>query len=234
MYTRMKQYILLSLFVPFLFSCAEDKIETYSGKQYLYFSELMDTKEGNKEAVEISFNNYPLDDELSVEISLGLVGDPFSVPTPYKVSVVTDKTTALAENYELPVAPMFKPNVAEDVLSLKLIKTERLKEDVTLMLKIEPNEYIAGSVKQYETIKVIFNAVESKPLWWTKTVDKNYLGTYSPKKYRALVQYGGEEAKDFGNLNAAQKRLCALRLKQAIEDNNLLEENGQPMTVPVN
>lgn len=234
MYIRMKQYILLSLSVLFFFSCAEDKIETYSGKQYLYFSELMDTKEENKEAVEISFNNYPLDDELSVEISLGLVGDPFSVPTPYKVSVVTDKTTALAENYELPATPMFKPNVAEDVLSLRLIKTERLKEDVTLMLKIESNEYIAGSIKQYETIKIVFNAVESRPLWWTTTVNKNYLGTYSPEKYRALVQYGGEEATDFGNLNTAQKRLCALRLKQAIIDNDLREKDGKPMTVPVN
>ncbi len=55
---------------------------------------------------------------------------------------------------------MFKPNVAEDVFLLKLIKTQHLKEDVTLMLKIEPNEYIAGSVKQYETIKIVFNAVE--------------------------------------------------------------------------
>ena len=229
----MKQYILLSLFFFFFFSCAEDKIEAYSGKQYLYFSELMEAEE-NKEAVEVSFNNYPLDDELSVELSLGLVGDPFAVPTPYKVSVVADKTTALAENYELPANPMFKPNVAEDVFLLKLIKTQHLKEDVTLMLKIEPNEYIAGSVKQYETIKIVFNAVESKPLWWNKTVERNYLGTYSLEKYKALVQYGGEEAADFGNLNTAQKRLCALRLKQAIVDYDLREKDGKPMTVPVN
>ena len=211
----MKQYILLSLFALLFFSCAEDKIEAYSGKQYLYFSELMEAEE-NKEAVEVSFNNYPL------------------VPTPYKVSVVADKTTALAENYELPANPMFKPNVAEDVFLLKLIKTQHLKEDVTLMLKIEPNEYIAGSVKQYETIKIVFNAVESKPLWWNKTVERNYLGTYSLEKYKALVQYGGEEAADFGNLNTAQKRLCALRLKQAIVDYDLREKDGKPMTVPVN
>lgn len=52
----MKQYILLSLFALLFFSCAEDKIEAYSGKQYLYFSELMEAEE-NKEAVEVSFNN---------------------------------------------------------------------------------------------------------------------------------------------------------------------------------
>lgn len=227
----MKQYILLFSLALFFFACAEDKIESYSGEQYLYFSELMDEDE---ESVEISFNNYPLNEELSVELSLGLVGDPFSVPTPYRVSVVTDKTTALSENYELPENPMFAPHVAEDVLLLKLIKTERLKEDVALTLRIEPNEYIAGSIKQYETIKIVFNNVESKPLWWTKTIERNYLGTYSREKYEALVQYGGESAADFGNLNTAQKRQCALRLKQAIEDYGLKEKDGKAMTVPVN
>lgn len=230
----MKQYILLSLFAMLFFSCTEDEIEAYSGKQYLYFSDLMNDKEENKEAVEISFNNYPLDNELSVELTVRLVGDPFSVPTPYKVSVVTDKTTALPENYELPENPMFKPFVAEDMLILKLIKTERLKEDVTLLLKLEPNEYIAGSIKQYETLKIVFNDVQSKPLWWTSMIQKNYLGVYSREKYEALIRYGGEEAVDYGNLSTAQKRLCALRLKQAIEDHNLVEKDGKPMTVPIN
>lgn len=233
----MKQYILLSLLALLLFSCSEDEIKAYSGEQYLYFSELKDAKDDNKqevESVEISFNNYPLDNELIVELSVGLIGDPFSVATPYKVSVVADKTTALPENYELPANPMFKPYVGEDVLPLKLIKTARLKEDVDLVLKLEPNEFIAGSLKQYETIKIVFNDVESKPLWWTSVVQRNYLGTYSREKYEALIQYGGEEASDFGNLTTAQKRLCALRLKQAIVDYDLKEKDGRSMTVPVN
>ncbi|UVR75039.1 hypothetical protein NXX35_04865 [Bacteroides xylanisolvens] len=31
-------------------------------------------------SVNVSFNNYPLDDELTVKIAMGLVGDPFSSP----------------------------------------------------------------------------------------------------------------------------------------------------------
>lgn len=230
MYIRMKQYILLSFFVLCLFACSEDKIESYHGGQYLYFSELMESKD---EAVQISFYNYPLDDELLVKIAIGLVGDPLEVSAPYKVSMVADKTTALPENYELPEKPEFKAGVAEDVLVVKLIKTEQLKKDVTLMLKIEPNEYFTGTIAQYDTIKVIFNNVESQPLWWTKDVTKNYLGTYSREKYVALMKYGGEEAANFGELNSAQKRQCALRLKDAIEKYGLKEENGQLMTVPV-
>lgn len=149
----MKPYILLPLFVLCLFSCAEDEIQPYHGEQYLYFSELMDSED---ESVNLSFNNYPLDDELTVKIALGLVGDPFDVPVPYKITVVAEKTTALAENYELPENPMFKANAAEDIFELKLKKTDALKEDVELLLKIDPNEYFAGSLKQYETIKIVF------------------------------------------------------------------------------
>lgn len=230
MHIYMKRYTLLLLPVLCLLACSEDKIEAYHGGQYLYFSELMDSSD---EAVEVSFYNYPLDDELTVEIALGLVGDPVKMATPYKVSVVPEKTTALPENYKLPENSEFKPGVAEDKLALKLIKTDKLTKDVTLMLRIDPNEYFTGTIAQYDTIKVVFNNVESKPLWWSADVEKVYLGAYSREKYVALMQYGGEDAAKFGELNSGQKRQCALRLKEAIEKYELKEANGVPMTVPI-
>lgn len=226
----MKPYILLSLLGLCLFSCSEDKIKPYWGEQYLYFSQLKDTEE---KSVNVSFNNYPLDNELNVKIALRLIGDPFSNPVPYKIGIVAEKTTALPENYVLPEAPHFKANSATDELEVKLIKTENLTEDVSLLLKIEPNDYFSGSIQHYDTIRIVFNNVESLPLWWDKEVTNVYLGTYSRAKYKALVQYGGEEAVDFGNLNASQKRRCALRLKDAIALYGLKEENGKAMTVPI-
>lgn len=47
------------------------------------------------------------------------------------------------------------------------------------------------------------------------------------------MQYGGEEALNFGELNASQRRRCALRLKDAIAEYGLKEENGKSMTVPI-
>ena len=111
--------------------------------------------------------------------------------------------------------------------------SESLKEDVELLLRIEPNEHFAGSVKNYETIKIVFNNVQSKPLWWTKDVETVYLGAYTREKYLALVEYGGEEVLRFGELNSAEQRQCALRLKDAIEKYGLEEANGKPMTVPI-
>ena len=201
---HMKPFILLLFLSCCLFSCSEDEIKPYHGDQYLYFSQLKGTED---KSINVSFNNYPLDDELTVKIAMGLVGDPFSSPAPYKIGILTDKTTALAENYSLPEAPSFKANSATDELEVKLIKTENLTEDVSLLLKIEPNDYFGGSILHY--------------------------GTYSRAKYRALVQYGGEEALNFGELNASQRRRCALRLKDAIAEYGLKEENGKSMTVPI-
>lgn len=228
----MKPYILLLFFACCLFSCSEDKIESYYGGQYLYFSQLKDAQE-DEDAIRVSFNNYPLDNELTVKIGWGLVGDPFAMDAPYKIGVVKEKTTALPENYSIPQNPVFKANSAMDNLELKLIKTENLTEDVSLLLKIEANDYFAGSIQHFDTIRVVFNAVESQPLWWDKDVKNVYLGTYSRAKYRALVQYGGEGAADFGNMNASQKRQCALRLKDAIALYGLKEDNGKAMTVPI-
>ena len=95
---HMKPFILLLLLSCCLFSCSEDEIKSYHGDQYLYFSQLKGTEE---KSVNVSFNNYPLDDELTVKIAMGLVGDPFSSPAPYKIGILADKTTALAENYSL-------------------------------------------------------------------------------------------------------------------------------------
>lgn len=228
----MKPYILLPFLAAVcLASCAEDKIDVYSGDQYIYFTDLQGNPEEN--AVRVSFNNYPLDDELTIKLGLALVGDPMDMDRPYKLSVVEDKSTALAENYELPQTPKFKANAVKDELALKLIKTDRLTEDVSVLLKIESNDYFSGSIQHFDTIRVVFNNIEDKPLWWDDDVKNVYLGAYSRAKYRALVQYGGEEAAKFGELDSSQKRRCALRLKDAIAQYGLKEDNGKAMTVPI-
>lgn len=225
----MKPYILFAFISLLLFSCAEDEIKPYHGGQYLYFSQLMNEKD--VDSILVSFNNYPGNEELTVKLGLGLVGDPVREATPYKVIVVDTATTALAKNYYLPENPLFKAGVASDTLEVKLIRTDDLAENVKLCLQIVPNDYFVGSLKQYERIRIVFNNVISKPLWWTNTITKLYLGDYSREKYEALAKYTG--ITDFGKLNSGEKRQCALKLKDAIEKYDLKEEDGSPMVVPI-
>ena len=43
-----------------------------------------------KNNFQLKLLSYPLDDELTVKIAMGLVGDPFSSPAPYKIGILAD------------------------------------------------------------------------------------------------------------------------------------------------
>ena len=201
---KMKKYILFALISLCFWGCSEDEIKPYHGGQYLYFSQL---KEFGDEDFEVSFNNYPTSNAIIVKIGLGLIGKPFSIDTPYKVSVVAEDESedkiknADQKNYRLPDNPMFKAGLSN------------------------------------EQIKIIFNNIISKPLWWTNDVTKLYLGTYSRKKYEEFVKC--TNISDFGKLSTAEKRQYALTFKYYIAVNNVMDKNDTtgeefPMAVPIN
>ena len=229
----MKKYILIIAAIIGLSSCAEDEIKSYDSENYLYFSQLMGM---TTDHMEMSFNNYPLADELTVKIGVSLVGKPVSKPTPYVVKVVNKETTADAKNYQLPETVYFGTGLASDTLEVKLIKTDDLKENVKLCLQLVPNEYFNVGMTQYEQITIVFNNVISKPVWWTKDIEKFYLGNYSRTKYEALVRYTTDGSR-FGELATGEKRKCALELKEAIEKYNLQDKDDEgnefPMEVPI-
>ena len=71
-------------------------------------------------------------------------------------------------------------------------------------------------------LKIIFNNIISKPLWWTNDVTKLYLGTYSRKKYEEFVKC--TNISDFGKLSTAEKRQYALTFKYYIAVNNVMDK----------
>ena len=96
--------------------------------------------------------------------------------------------------------------------------------------------YTTASIRKY-LLKIIFNNIISKPLWWTNDVTKLYLGTYSRKKYEEFVKC--TNISDFGKLSTAEKRQYALTFKYYIAVNNVMDKNDTtgeefPMAVPIN
>jgi len=71
----------------------------------------------------------------------------------------------------------------------------------------------------------------SQPEWWDETVINSYLGPYSDKKFRLFLSeiYSG----DYGALSADEKRAYALQFKEYVEQNDIREDNNEPMVVPV-
>ena len=222
----MKKYILFALISVCLCSCSEDEIKSYQGEQYLYFSQLINTtNDYDKENgyMEVSFNNYPTSEEITVKIGISLIGKPLSEDTPYSVVVVeeSDKedTTpnAAAKNFRLPDNPKFGAGLSNDTLEVILVKTDDLKENVKLCLKLVPNDYFQGTMQQYEQIKIIFNNVVSTQEWWTTQDTNVYMGTYTRKKYEEFVKCTG--VTNFGALNTAEKRAYSLTFKRYIAQN---------------
>ena len=234
----MKKYIVLALVSLCFWACSEDEIKPYNDGNYLYFSQLVDSKEDH---IAVSFNNYPTSEEFTVEIGLKLIGKLLPEDTPYKVVVVTvdekgKVKNADSKNYRLPAEPTFKAGQVEDVLKVTLVKTPDLKEDVTLCLKLVPNDNFLGAMQQYEQIRIVFNNIVSKPLWWDDNVTKLFLGTYSRKKYEEFVRFSG--IADFGKLSTAEKRQAALGFKYYVAENNIMDKDDStgaesPMIIPV-
>ena len=138
--------------------------------------------------------------------------------------------------FAVPDNPKFGAGLSNDTLEVILVKTDDLKENVKLCLKLVSNDYFQGTMQQYEQIKIIFNNVVSKPEWWTTQVTKVYLGTYSRKKYEEFVKCTG--VTNFGALNTAEKRAYSLTFKRYIAQNNVMDVDADgkefPMTVPIN
>lgn len=241
----MKKYILFALISLCLWSCSEDEIKSYQGDQYLYFSQLMNTTNDNDKKngyMEVSFNNYPTSEEVTLRIGMSLIGKPFNEDAPYSVVAVEEidkddpTPNAASKNFRLPEYPKFGAGLTSDTLEVTLVKTDDLKENVKLCLKLVPNEYFQGTLQEYEQIKIVFNNIISIPVWWTIQVTRVYLGTYSRRKYEEFVKCTG--VSNFGALSTAEKRGHALTFKRYIALNNVMDVDADgnefPMTVPIN
>ena len=81
-------------------------------------------------------------------------------------------------------------------------------------------------------MKIRFNDQEVIPLWWTQEVTDAYLGKNSFKKLETIIA-ANEGFSTFEGLSDTEKRKIALKTKAYILANNIKEENGDPMEIPM-
>ena len=102
------------------------------------------------------------------------------------------------------------------------------------MIRLETTSDLAiGKLENSVAILQFSNPVD-RPEWWDSNVEQYYLGTYSQKKFVLFLQV--TEA-DLTGASDSEKRAYALEFKQYLIDHRgepeTIDENGQPMTVPV-
>jgi hypothetical protein bacD2_19332 len=195
-----------------LFSCSEEETMTYNSDRYLYFTTSLDSAD-----LSVSFSHYPTSSEYRAGFELNLMGELLTGETTYRISVVDTGTTALPEEYDLDLAPTFGAHQLKDTLYVTLKKSDRLSDGpVTLMIKLEEGNGFTPGLSRNRTVKVHFDNVESKPLWWEGDIITVYLGEYSPEKYRHFLIATQVDANEIPVLlkeNPTKLRVLALEFK---------------------
>lgn len=208
----MKIYITIIAIVFVLFSCSEEETMTYNSDRYLYFTTGLDSAD-----LSVSFSHYPTSSEYRAGFELNLMGELLTGETTYRISVVDTGTTALPEEYDLDLAPTFGAHQLKDTLYVTLKKSDRLSDGpVTLMIKLEEGNGFTPGLSRNRTVKVHFDNVESKPLWWEGDIITVYLGEYSPEKYRHFLIATQVDANEIPVLlkeNPTKLRVLALEFK---------------------
>ncbi len=226
----MIRYILLIAFFSLFFACSEDEFKTYaSSERYLFFT----TTKG-VDSTEFSFTHFPLEDEHTVRFEINLIGDMLDEDTEYSLRVIDSLTTAAKEQYRMP-SPVFRVNHTKDTLEVTLVKTDNMEGNVILVLELEANTHFQPGLAGKRQVKVKFNNIFSKPLWWTGKVQSLYLGTFSKKKFEEFVKCTGES--DLTGIDLSVVRMLALEFKAYVEENNIIDKNDDtgkefPMEVP--
>ena len=80
---------------------------------------------------------------------------------------------------------------------------------------------------------ITFDNKIAQPTWWNEDIVTNYLGEWTPAKYRWFIQSCNGEVLDLSDYTGTQKMELAIRFKEAIEANGWTEDDGSPIELPI-
>jgi hypothetical protein len=225
----MKKYILFLLMTP-LISCETEEVPLYDSPNYISFT----TRQ--RDTVVLSFFLLGNLSEYDYPVVVKYTGIPTSTVQPFVVSIANEATTMPGDKVSLPATLTFKPMQMLDTFYVRLINFTELQSTskiVTLALHENAN-FLLGD-KNYRTIHVVVNDNVAKPAWWTSRVDNYFLGIYSDKKFRKLMEI---VKPDLSDISESWIRAWALEFKiylaeMVAANTPVTEDDGSLMSVPV-
>lgn len=220
----------VSLFAMPITSCSEAEMQVFESKHGIYFPISEKDKRGIDSAY-VSFFQNPGKDRIIVPFKIMLIGDLLTEDTEYKLEVIDSLTTALPEEYALPEKMLFRKGRNADTLYVTVFNKDRLSDtDVRVAFNVVENENFRAGYYNMQKIKIRFDNIIGKPLWWDKSIELIYLGTFSVEKYQLFIRASGGEITAEG-LEAWELRKICLYMKKLIEKEGITEEDGSPMEI---
>lgn len=218
----MKKYILGLLALCAVWACSTQEIETFTGDRYLYFpghSTGLDT-------ANFTFFHYPGETFRELPFTIALTGELLDTPLEYRLIVVDSLTTADPKDYVLPTGLTFGADRETDELKIRInnVRPELQNKAFTVVFRIEANDHFGNGLIEFQQIRITFSDQRFKPLWWAGDVERILLGAYSESKYEHFILATGEG--DLAEKSLAEVRSLALRFKQYLVENNVMEDDG--------
>ena len=238
----------ISLIISFAFaalvaipSCKVQEADVFSAEEsYVYFKRYIKDKDGKNVRVDtamVSFSHHYGVTKYTQDYYLGLVGQLPTKDMEYNVEVVKDKTTAEPGQYSLPEKFIFKKGQTEDILPITIYKDKINDGDerVLVLRLVESNDLklaFNNPSDSYTDISFRFNNRISKPLWWNDMIKSVFFGEYSYKKYVTIIEANRGFTSIEGK-SSAEIRQIAINTKDYIKKNNITEDDGSAMELPI-
>lgn len=217
-----KHIIYLCLIITGIFACNTEEVEVYTSPRYLFFQ---DSAKG-LDSVVFSFSHYPGETTHDVSFYVALTGLPATEDLEYRLEVVDSLTTAHPEDYDLPNKLIFRAGAISDKLNIRCNNVrEALKtQKVYVTFKIATNENFAPGLSGKQTIRVIFENIQSQPLWWDGDIEILILGKYTPEKFEHFIF--ATKINDLTGMSLSEIRELAMIFKVYLIKNNIMEADG--------
>lgn len=220
-------------------ACAEDKINTYEGANYVQFSKPY------ADSTNIAFLYAPGQPTIDSLVTVEMSGLAYDAPRSYKLVVVEEMSTAReGVHFTLPENTSFAPGEYTATAAITFIRTEEMKTaDLRLVLRLEANENFGLGQFDYQYKIFRINDKISRPAWWTtaaeagaSSVETVFLGRYSDKKFEEFIKVTGKV--DLSAADYAEKRTYALQFKYYLQEKSnagqtIYEDDGNKMVVNV-
>lgn len=237
--------LLIAVFFTYI-ACEEDKIETYSGNNNIYFKWAETaTYIGNiserRDSVGFSFALIEANvKEMLVKVPITLQGEVSMRDR--KVNVVVDESSTAVEgvDFDLPQNIMFRAGYAIDSIPVTFYRTPSMKDKtISLALRLESNEDFDIEYKtlidnnkllELTRLTLTINDIIQRPASWFDF----YLGDFSGKKIFLMKELLGVEPADFdtqglipiSNMLYYGSFMQRYLNEQSLAGNTIYEEDG--------
>lgn len=190
------------------------------------------------DSLTFSFVTYSAEtQQMEMDIDVLVMGNTVDYDRTATISVVSDKTTATSDMYDMPQTITIPADSAKGALPITLKRSDVLQEKaVRLCIEVIASNDFQVGVEEQKQFTLIWSDIITKPKNWDDLAE--FFGSYSNTKYRFMIENSnGVSEFDSDEMSWAQLQSYKIKFQNALDDYNeahpnnpLKDENGVLVT----